>query len=159
MLKKVSFLIPLFIMLVLKSTTCSAEECPPQIEPTKISSSNPVFLRLNNATVNSANTLYINPEANRAMISMDELAAVLGYTYSWDPNSSTLYIVKAETELNLTVNAFEAQINATSVEVDSPVIIVDSKPIIPLRFVAESLGAKVLWNNKTRTIDIIYNKA
>ncbi len=40
------------------------------------------------------------------------------------------------------------------VELSEPAQIVNSRTLIPLRFVSESLGYKVDWNGETQEIDI-----
>ncbi|MCL4439707.1 MAG: copper amine oxidase N-terminal domain-containing protein, partial [Firmicutes bacterium] len=46
-------------------------------------------------------------------------------------------------------------VNGQLKEPTSPVIIIDGRTYVPLRFVSESLGAKVDWDDVTGTVKII----
>ena len=59
-----------------------------------------------------------------------------------------------ETKIFLLINDKTAVINGKNVTNDVPPLIVNSRTYTPARFVAESLGAKVDWNEADRTVAI-----
>jgi hypothetical protein len=52
----------------------------------------------------------------------------------------------------LTVNSKDAVVNDIPVKLDSPATIVNRRPMVPVRFIAESLGADVKWDQSTKTV-------
>jgi hypothetical protein len=68
------------------------------------------------------------------------------------------------TKLNLVIGKSSALVNGKSTPIDStnPKVvpqILNSRTMLPLRFVAESLGADVQWEASTQTITITYPKS
>ncbi|MDP4179856.1 MAG: copper amine oxidase N-terminal domain-containing protein [Bacillota bacterium] len=59
----------------------------------------------------------------------------------------------------LQVGNNKAQIDEKTIDLDVPPVIYKSRTYIPARFVAESLGKKVVWNANTRSVLIKNNKS
>lgn len=90
------------------------------------------------------------------------VAVSLGGTY--DPVKKTFtfytdrfsyYTVMKNTKLvkiSLTLNNSTAIVNGTSKILDSPATLVNDRTMVPLRFVAESMGVKVDWIDAARTV-------
>ncbi|MCR4441354.1 MAG: copper amine oxidase N-terminal domain-containing protein [Peptococcaceae bacterium] len=90
------------------------------------------------------------------------VAVSLGGTY--DPVKKTFtfytdrfsyYTVMKNTKLVkivLTLNNSTAVLNGNTKTLDSPATLVNNRTMVPLRFVAESLGVKVDWIGATRTV-------
>ncbi|HEY9060197.1 MAG TPA: copper amine oxidase N-terminal domain-containing protein [Pseudobacteroides sp.] len=70
----------------------------------------------------------------------------------WEPQEKTITINKESKKIFLQVGNKKAQIDETSFELDVPPVIYKSRTYIPARFVAESLGKKVVWDNSTRSV-------
>ncbi|MCD6107236.1 MAG: copper amine oxidase N-terminal domain-containing protein, partial [Caldisericaceae bacterium] len=49
-----------------------------------------------------------------------------------------------------------ASVSGKKVLLDSPPLIVKGRTMVPLRFIAETLGAEVTWDEATKSITIIY---
>lgn len=56
--------------------------------------------------------------------------------------------------IKLTVGSKNATVNDKPITLDVPPIIQNGRTLVPLRFISESLGAKVDWDNKTSSITI-----
>lgn len=56
--------------------------------------------------------------------------------------------------IKLTVGSKDATINDKPVTLDVPPVIQDGRTLVPLRFISEAFGAKVDWDDKTRSITI-----
>ena len=63
-------------------------------------------------------------------------------------------IINYDTMIVLTINDKTAVVNGEAVKNDVAPLIVNFRTYTPARFVAESLGAKVVWDEKTRTVTI-----
>jgi len=98
---------------------------------------------------------------NRTLIPIRAVVEALGGTVSWDASTQTVIIGLDGTVLKLTIGKPSALVNGTSTPIDAAnakVVpqILNSRTMIPLRFVAENLGADVQWQASTRTITITY---
>ena len=62
--------------------------------------------------------------------------------------------VDYDTLIILTINDKTAIVNGKAIENDVAPLIVNSRTYTPARFVAEALGAKVVWDEKTRMVTI-----
>ena len=81
--------------------------------------------------------------------------AVLDYDMTvyakWEKIEET---VDYDTLIVLTINDKTSIINGEAVKNDVAPLIVNSRTYTPARFVAEALGAKVVWDEKTKTVTI-----
>lgn len=115
-------------------------------------------------TVNST-TAYVNGIAetldtapiirdSRTMLPVRFVAEKLGATVEWDGATSTATITKGETVIKITIGADNALVNGESTALDVPAFIENSRTYMPVRFVAEKLGATVVWDGATSTATI-----
>ncbi len=65
-------------------------------------------------------------------------------------------IVKAANlvTVSMRINMLTTTVNGTRSYTDVPPILLNNRTLVPLRFIAESLGADVQWMEKERTVDI-----
>ncbi|MEK8132454.1 copper amine oxidase N-terminal domain-containing protein [Paenibacillus filicis] len=54
----------------------------------------------------------------------------------------------------LTLDSKQATVNGKTLELDQPAVLVDGNTYVPVRFVAESMNAKVGWTQETQTVHI-----
>ncbi|HHY05370.1 MAG TPA: copper amine oxidase N-terminal domain-containing protein, partial [Clostridia bacterium] len=91
-------------------------------------------------------------------------AVKLGGTYDVTSEKFTFYtenfslysVVKAEDLLKivLVINEPEVLINNTKKKVDVPACLIENRTMVPLRFVAEGMGAEVQWKEDIRTVEM-----
>lgn len=55
----------------------------------------------------------------------------------------------------LTINSTQASVNGQLQTLEKAAVIVDGSTYIPVRFVAESMNAKVGWTQETQTVGIV----
>ena len=91
---------------------------------------------------------------NRTMLPVRFVAEKLGAFVTWDEATSTATILTEEVEIKITINKAEAIVNGESVALDSPAFIENNRTYLPVRFVAEKLGATVTWDGATSTATI-----
>ena len=93
---------------------------------------------------------------SRTMLPVRFVAEQLGATVDWNGETSTATITGANgAVIAITIGASEAQINSETVALDSPAFIESSRTYLPVRFVAEALGAYVSWDGATSTATIL----
>jgi hypothetical protein len=83
-----------------------------------------------------------------------------GGTVGWDAAEQKVTIVRNGTTLNLWIGKSAAELNGKSVSIDTNPAVVPiishGRTLLPLRFVAESLGLDVQWDATTQTVTITY---
>lgn len=80
------------------------------------------------------------------MLPIRFVAESLGATVSWADESKTVTIAHGETTITLTIGENVATVNGEAVALDSASFIDNDRTFLPVRFIAEHLGAKVYWN-------------
>ena len=77
-------------------------------------------------------------------------------TLSFSTNHLSLYVVGqgSGTWLRLAIGELNYAVNDTIKKLDSAPVIVGDRTMVPLRFIAEALGAKVDWNSDTQTASV-----
>ena len=95
---------------------------------------------------------------NRTLVPLRAIFECFGATVNWDVGSQTVSCLLEDKKISLVVNGKNAYINAEICELDVPAMIIKDRTIVPLRFVAEALGAQVDWNSENKTVMINYEK-
>jgi sugar lactone lactonase YvrE len=99
----------------------------------------------------------------RTLVPIRAVVESLGGTVTWDAASRTVTMSLDGNELMLIIGKSSALVNGKSTPIDSTnpkvvPLILNSRTMLPLRFIAESLGADVQWEESTKTITITYPK-
>jgi len=103
----------------------------------------------------------IIPEWSRTVVPIRAIVEALGGTIEWDGIERKVIINFDSTTIELWIDNPKARVNGTEVYIDpnnhsvKPIIIND-RTMLPLRFVAESLGCDVGWEGTTQTITITH---
>ncbi len=93
----------------------------------------------------------------RTMLPIRFIVESLGGTVAWDEAAQRVTILKDNTVIEIVIGQGYALVNGERVALDSPAFIENDRTYLPLRFVAENLGAIVLWDGDTQQIYIIPN--
>ena len=96
-------------------------------------------------------------ENNRTMLPVRFVAENLGATVGWDGVTRTATITGNGVTIKITVDSNVAYVNGKEVTLDAPAFIRSNRTYLPVRFIAESLGATVGWDGATRTATITKN--
>ena len=91
---------------------------------------------------------------DRALVPMRALFEALNADVTWDETTATTTATNSYTSIQLTEGQTTAYINGEPVELETPAQIIQDRFLVPLRFVAESLGATVEWDPYGQIIDI-----
>ncbi|HWP98792.1 MAG TPA: family 10 glycosylhydrolase [Syntrophomonadaceae bacterium] len=104
---------------------------------------------------------------DRVLVPMRDIFEALGAEISWDPKSNTAIAFKDGKYVSVQIGSkvgvmADATVvdgkyqvnNPRNVKLDAAPIIVNSRTMVPLRFVSESLGAEVQWVGNTSQIFI-----
>lgn len=91
---------------------------------------------------------------DRTMVPLRSIFEALGAEIHWDADTSTVKAVKGGTTVSLQIGAVIALKNGNPIELDTAAQIVGGRSMVPVRFVAEALGADVSWDGGTQTVYI-----
>lgn len=83
------------------------------------------------------------------------VGTALGCGVAWNETSRTATISSQDKELSLTAGKNTALVNGKKVYVKGSIKLVKDRVYVPVRFVSETLDAKVLWDSGTYTVDIV----
>ncbi|MBQ8940350.1 MAG: hypothetical protein IJ062_00830 [Firmicutes bacterium] len=90
----------------------------------------------------------------RTMVPIRFVSENLGYSVDWDADEKKVTISLEDTVIELTQNSEKALVNGDEKTIDSPAVNRNGSILVPLRFVAETLGADVEWNALDKTVTI-----
>jgi hypothetical protein len=93
-------------------------------------------------------------EAGRTLVEMRAVFTALGASLEWNSETRTVTAIKDDTTIILTIDDLTASVQGEIYQLDVPPRIVNSRTMIPARFVSESLKARVEWDGATRTVRI-----
>lgn len=95
---------------------------------------------------------------DRVLVPMRKIFESLGAAVDWNSKTETVSATLGEKTTSLTINSLDAVANGKALKLDTMPIIQNSRTLVPLRFISESLGATVDWNNSKREVRIAYHK-
>ncbi len=78
----------------------------------------------------------------------------MGARVNYDAKNQKVNIVNGGINVNLQINKNSAVVNGKNVKMDVPATVVNGRTMVPLRFVSESLGAKVNYDSQSETITV-----
>ncbi|MBE7052676.1 MAG: hypothetical protein E7391_00170 [Ruminococcaceae bacterium] len=90
----------------------------------------------------------------RTLVPVRAIFEALGAKVEWDDITKTATGVLGETKIEIQINNKVAKVNGKDITLDVPAQIVNSRTLVPVRFISESLGAKVDWDGNTKTVII-----
>ena len=91
---------------------------------------------------------------DRTLVPLRVIFEKVGAKLEWDDSIKTVKAVYEGKSILLPVGSNSATVNGETVALDVPAQIVESRTMVPARFIAESLGCTVTWDNPTRTVVI-----
>ncbi len=72
----------------------------------------------------------------------------------WNEALQTVTGILGDSVIQLTVESAKAYVNGEATNLDVPAKIINDRTMVPVRFVAESLGIHVLWDEAANTVVI-----
>lgn len=94
---------------------------------------------------------------SRTIVPMRAIFEALGAKVEWDEKTRTVTVSKENTRVALQIGSKRAYVNNRLVILDVAAIIINGRTFVPVRFISESLGAKVDWDDREKTVIINTN--
>jgi len=94
--------------------------------------------------------------AGRTMVPMRAIVEAMGGTVTWNAGDRRIDLRSHGNHVQMWLGQRDVRVNNASREMDVVPEIVNGRTLIPLRFVAEFLGAEIEWIGSQRMIVIVY---
>jgi len=135
-----AFFLILILLCSATTTAYAGDEITVTVNGKKVESDVP-------AVINSGNT----------MLPFRAIFNALGVTDSciqWNQNAKCIEVRTGEKYIFLAIGSSLAIVGDTPVTLNAPPYVENSRTLVPVRFVSESLGAKVEWVQESKTVVI-----
>lgn len=117
----------------------------------------PVCVNVNGNYVKTNNHAYLS--GDHTLVSFRDIGDIFSSSVTWHPETASAKILSGGTSITVTNGKKSASVNGKNVILKTPATIVNDRFYVPLRFLAETFGAKVTWNATTLTANIVSDKA
>ncbi|MFZ5826615.1 MAG: stalk domain-containing protein [Bacillota bacterium] len=91
---------------------------------------------------------------NRTLVPLRFVSEALGAEVGWNGETRQITVKLESTTVELWLDQTRARVNGEERTLDVPPLIVNGRSLVPIRFVAEALQAKVEWEPESRTVII-----
>lgn len=97
-----------------------------------------------------------NPEIinGRTFVPYRKLAEEIGAEVDWNASTQKVTVTKGGKNVQLAIGSTKATVNGKAVTLDAAAVVKGNRTLVPLRFLSESLGLWVKWNDSTKTVTI-----
>lgn len=116
---------------------------PPQAQQGIQLSVNDRFLTLDTAPV---------IENGRTLVPLRGIFEAIGATVTWDNANRTAVISRDSLEIKVPIGSQTASVNGEARTLEVPAKIIEGRTLVPVRFIAEAMGAQVGWNNEKQIV-------
>lgn len=107
----------------------------------------------------------IDPGADTAPVIINERTLLpvravieeLGGSAQWSGADREVILNKDDNEIRLTIESTTAYLNGEEYTLDTAPVIINDRTMLPIRFIAESLGLGVDWNGETQEVTLTMN--
>ncbi|MDF2669441.1 MAG: hypothetical protein K0R67_1747 [Paenibacillus sp.] len=94
-------------------------------------------------------------EEGITLVQVRPLYEALGLKLQWDEETHTITSTRDDWKIVMKIDSKEAKVNDSAVTLDIPPKIIEGNTFVPLRFVGESIGGEVIWEESTQHVNII----
>lgn len=90
----------------------------------------------------------------RTLLPIRAVMEELGGAVTWDEETQTVVLAMGNSVILLTIDSPTAYLNEEAVVLDTPPVVMNGRTMLPIRFIAESFGIKVGWDESTSTVTL-----
>ncbi|MBE7021360.1 MAG: hypothetical protein E7411_08030 [Ruminococcaceae bacterium] len=94
---------------------------------------------------------------NRLFVPLRAIFEALNSTVEWEESTKKVTGIKGPKTVVMHIGSQNAYVNGVAVQIDVSPMLVNNRTLVPIRFISESLGAKVEWNQEIKTAYIELN--
>ena len=145
------------------STSLISEDDIMLISPNPVEKPDTITVVLNGETIDFTDDAgnKVDPQIvnSRTMVPVRKIFEVLGATIEWDGTTQTVTATTEEKIMKLQINNNVAVVTTgeetEELKLDSAPVVIDGRTLVPVRFISETLGLKVGWDDATQTVIIM----
>lgn len=93
-------------------------------------------------------------QGSRTMVPMKYAAEAFGAKVQWDKDTRTAVITHGEKVIKLPIDANIIYVGEEKIEMDTKAVVVEGRTMLPLAYIAQSLGLVTSWDGATKTAKI-----
>lgn len=91
---------------------------------------------------------------SRTLVPVREVFEMLGGNVEWYDDEKAAEIELESKKVKLWIDKYTAVVDEKEIELDVPAKIINSKTMVPVRFISEQCGLNVGWDDETKTVSI-----
>ncbi len=115
-----------------------------------------IRIQINGKSVSSTDAKpFIDSAHSRTMVPLRLISEELGAKVDWNGASQVVTISQANTVIRLSLHEKMADVGGKKVELDALPVLKNGRTFVPLRFIGETLGADVSWDQEHKTVSIV----
>ncbi len=84
------------------------------------------------------------------LVPIRTVAENLGYKVGWDGKKKQITVEEGSTQVSMTLGVSKATVNGKTVSLAAPPVVQSDTALIPIRFVGETFGLQILWDNTSK---------
>ena len=110
--------------------------------------------------VNGEKVTFEDPMLNKngfLFLPMRNFFEIIDTTVYWNQQTKTASAIKNDHIVDVKLNSKSANVNGKKITVDEPPFLYNDKTYVPIRFLSETLGGKVKWNQQAQKVEITLN--
>ena len=107
-------------------------------------SENYVFLMIDGVLIPDAEAVV---QSGRTLVPLRVISESFGAEVSWDASTSQVTVEKGESTIAMTIGSSRASVNGNAISLDVPATLIGGRTYVPLRLIADSMGANVGFYN------------
>ncbi|MEG6570640.1 copper amine oxidase N-terminal domain-containing protein [Thermoanaerobacterium thermosaccharolyticum] len=93
-------------------------------------------------------------KSGTTLIPVRAVVESLGANVNWDAATNTVTITKGDTTIVFDLNSSKVYVNGSEVTLSMPAMEISNRTFVPIRFIAETLGVNINYDDKTGNVDI-----
>ena len=91
---------------------------------------------------------------DRTLLPVRAVVEEMGGKVLWDEETQTVTLTRGENEIQLVIDEKTALLNGKETELDTAPVVMNDRTMLPIRFIAESFGYTVSWDEETQTVTL-----
>ena len=92
----------------------------------------------------------------RTLLPIRSIVEAIGGVIKWNESERKVTILVGDTKIEMWIDSNNTRVNGSNSTTDVPPAIINGRTMLPLRFVAENLGAKVDWDSVNYKITLLF---
>jgi hypothetical protein len=90
----------------------------------------------------------------RTLVPMRGIFETLGASVQWNQDDKTVKAEKGSTKIWLKIGSKTTKVNEKTITISVPAQVKNGHTLVPIRFISESLGESIRWDQGTKTVSI-----